>query len=159
MNRTQHQFIRKITNRLSYFWFMLLNLPSVIFWGIKIKTLNMDQCQTKVPFRWSTQNPFNSIYFSALAGTAELATGILCMLHVAGNKEISMLVTAFQATFHKKAKSKITMTCTDGPLIQDTLHQLKSPGQTGLVTVTVVGKDEDDLHIGTFKITWSFKHK
>jgi hypothetical protein len=159
MNRTQQQFIRKITSPLSYFWFMLLNLPSVIFWGIKIKTLNMDQCQTKVPFNWRTQNPFNSIYFSALAGTAELASGILCMLHAAGNKKISMLVTDFQAAFHKKAKSEVTMTCADGPMIQETLHQLTSQGQTGLITVTVVGKDEDGLHIGTFMVTWSFKHK
>lgn len=119
----------------------------------------MEMCQTKVPYRWTTQNPFHSIYFSALAGTAELASGILCMLHVAGNKKISMLVTDFQASFHKKAKSRVTMTCEDGPLIQETLLQLKSPGETGIVTVNVLGTDEDGLHIGTFKVTWSFKHK
>ncbi|MEX0884513.1 MAG: DUF4442 domain-containing protein [Cyclobacteriaceae bacterium] len=159
MNEDQKKLIRKITQPIPFFWFMLLRLPSVAFWKIKVKSLTLTQCQTTLPFTWRTQNPFGSIYFSALAGSAELASGLLCMLHLAGGSKFSMLVTDFQATFHKKAVKTVIMHCNDGLLLKETLNQLKAPGDTAIQVLTIEGKDSDGVPIGSFKVTWSFKRK
>ncbi|MFC4872695.1 DUF4442 domain-containing protein [Negadavirga shengliensis] len=144
---------------LPFFWFMLTKLPSITFWNIRIKQLGKNGCQTILPFTWRTQNPFRSVYFATLAGAAELASGALCMLHLTGKKEYSMLVTDFEATFSKKATGTVSMTCEDGPLLLQTLEKLEKPGDVQTLRMAVTGTNENGDVIGNFAVTWSFKRK
>ncbi|MDF2157844.1 DUF4442 domain-containing protein [Algoriphagus sp. CAU 1675] len=148
----------KMTNPTYFSIAMLLKLPSVVFWGIRIKTLNSGLCQVTLPFTWKTQNPFKSIYFAALAGAAELSTGALCQMAMAGKGQFSMLVVEFRSEFYKKANQKITFTCDQGKELFELLEKME-PGDTEKLTLISSGKNESGEEIGRFFVTWSFKRK
>ncbi|MDN3687351.1 PaaI family thioesterase [Cyclobacterium jeungdonense] len=159
MNTRQQEIQKALVSPPSFVWYMMRKLPSVIFWGIRISRLDLAQCHTRLPFNWRSTNPFRSIYFSAMAGAAELASGALCMLHITGKGSYSMLVTNFEATFHKKANQTVTMSCLDGKKIQETIAGLRYPGDTATVTVAVSSQLPNGESPASFAITWSFKRR
>ncbi|MCI1265456.1 MAG: DUF4442 domain-containing protein [Saprospiraceae bacterium] len=159
MNKKQLQFIRIMNHRVLFWWTMLFKLPSLIFWGVKIKSLTMDSCSTTIPYHWRTQNPFKSIYFAALAGAAELSTGALCMLAIQGNQLVSMLVINLQAEYFKKANQKITFICDQGESIQQTISNLSEINPSNTITLVSNGYNEHHELVAQFKISWSFKLK
>ncbi len=159
MNTRQQKIQKSLLSAPSFVWYMMWKLPTVIFWGIRISRLDLEQCQTRLPFNWRSTNPFRSIYFSALAGAAELASGALCMLHTTGQGSYSMLVTHFEATFTKKANQTVTMTCLDGNKIRETLAGLRQKGDTANVTVVVSSQLPNGESPASFSITWSFKRR
>lgn len=149
---------RKMTNPIIFWFAMLMKLPSAIFWKLKVKSLNTESCEVTIPYFWRSQNPFKSIYFAALAGAAELSTGALCQLALAGRGQFSMLVVDFRAEYHKKASSKITFTCDQGAELFDLIESLK-PGGIGQLTMVSTGKNPSDETVAKFFVTWSFKRK
>lgn len=148
----------KMTNPFIFWWAMLFKLPSAIFWRLKIKTLTPDQCQVSIPFFWRSQNPFKSIYFAALAGAAELSTGALCQLSMAGKGKYSMLVVDFRAEYYKKANQKITFTCDQGKELTAIIDQLQVE-ETGKLTMISTGTNASEEIVAKFYVTWSFKKK
>lgn len=141
------------------FWFaMLMKLPSAIFWKLRIRTLTAERCEVSIPFTWRTQNPFRSIYFAALAGAAELSTGALGQLALAGRGAFSMLVVDFRAEYSKKANSRIIFSCEQGAELFDLIDSLKT-GEAGLLTMISTGKNPAGEVVAKFHITWSFKRK
>lgn len=148
----------KMTNPFIFWWAMLFKLPSAIFWRLKIKTLTPDQCQVSIPFFWRSQNPFKSIYFAALAGAAELSTGALCQLSMAGKGKYSMLVVDFRAEYYKKANQKITFTCDQGKELAAIIDQLQVE-ETGKLTMISTGTNASEEIVAKFYVTWSFKKK
>ncbi|MEP1087296.1 DUF4442 domain-containing protein [Algoriphagus sp.] len=149
---------KKMSNPL-YFWFgMLVKLPSAIFWKFRIKELDADKCVVTIPFTWRTQNPFNSIYFAAMAGAAELSTGALCQLAISGLGKYSMLVVDFRAEYFKKANQTITFTCDQGQELIELLEPL-SPDDTAKLRMISSGKNPQGEEVARFYVTWSFKRK
>ena len=149
---------KKMSNPL-YFWFgMLVKLPSAIFWKFRIKALDAEKCVVTIPYSWSTQNPFNSIYFAAMAGAAELSTGALCQLAISGLGKYSMLVVDFRAEYFKKANQKITFTCEQGQELFSILESMEIH-ETGKLTMISSGKNPQDEEVARFYVTWSFKRK
>jgi hypothetical protein len=149
---------RKMTNPVIFWFAMLIKLPSAIFWKLKVKSLSVEKCEVTIPYFWRSQNPFKSIYFAALAGAAELSTGALCQLALAGKGQFSMLVVDFRAEYHKKASSKITFSCEQGVELFDLIESLK-PGNTGQLTMISTGKNPSGETVAKFFVTWSFKRK
>lgn len=149
---------KKMANPL-YFWFvMLMKLPSAVFWGFRIKELNVEKCVVTIPYSWRTQNPFNSIYFAAMAGAGELSTGALCQLVINGLGKYAMLVVDFRAEYFKKANQKITFTCEQGHELFNLLESLQ-PKDTGKMTMISSGKNPQGEEVARFYVTWSFKRK
>ncbi|MEP0710765.1 MAG: DUF4442 domain-containing protein [Algoriphagus sp.] len=149
---------KKMSNPL-YFWFgMLVKLPSAIFWKFRIKELDADKCVVTIPFTWRTQNPFNSIYFAAMAGAAELSTRALCQLAISGLGKYSMLVVDFRAEYFKKANQTITFTCDQGQELIELLEPL-SPDDTAKLRMISSGKNPQGEEVARFYVTWSFKRK
>lgn len=149
---------KKMANPL-YFWFaMLMKLPSAVFWGLRIKELNAEKCVVTIPYSWRTQNPFNSIYFAAMAGAGELSTGALCQLAISGLGKYAMLVVDFRAEYFKKANQKITFTCEQGNELFNLLESLQ-PKDTGKMTMISSGKNPQGEEVARFYVTWSFKRK
>lgn len=159
MKPQQRQFINTMTNRMAFNWFLLKRLPTAWFWGVKITLLTLEECRISLPYRWSTTNPFRSIYFAALSGAAEMSSGVLCMLHLTGSTNYSMLVTDFQATFLKKADQPIEFVCKDGTKLENTISSMNEPGQTNALTMDIMGINKDGITVATFRLTWSFKRK
>ncbi|MBP7184998.1 MAG: DUF4442 domain-containing protein [Saprospiraceae bacterium] len=101
--------------------YLLFKMPAAIFMRIRVHQLNADVAEVVVPFSWRTQNPFKSIYFAAQTAAAELSTGVLMLLHLNANKNASLLVTAMEGKFYKKANQKITFRCENGQQIREAI--------------------------------------
>ncbi|MBC6367807.1 DUF4442 domain-containing protein [Algoriphagus sp. AK58] len=149
---------KKMTHPLIFWLAMLVKLPSAIFWRLRIKTLNQSTCEVTIPYFWRSQNPFKSIYFAALAGAAELSTGALCQLALAGRGPFSMLVVDFRAEYFKKANTKITFSCDQGEELFSLIEQL-NPGDSSQLTLISTGKNTSGETVAKFYVTWSFKRK
>lgn len=139
--------------------FLLKNLPSVIWWGIKIKSCSPYRTEIEIPFNWRTQNPFRSIYFAALAGAAELSTGLMANIAMQGRGKISMLVTNIEMEFVKKANAKVTFTCDEGIKHIEAIQKTIDTGEGVEVTLNSIGRLPNGDVVSRLKITWSFKQK
>jgi hypothetical protein len=149
---------KKMTNPLIFWLAMLVKLPSANFWKLRIRKLDQDSCEVTIPYFWRSQNPFKSIYFAALAGAAEMSTGALCQLALAGKGKFSMLVVDFRAEYFKKASSKITFACEQGNELFELIDGM-NPGDTSQLTMVSTGKNSSGETVARFYVTWSFKRK
>lgn len=148
--------IKSATNPILFRLYTLKSLPSLFFWGVKIEQLNRESCAVNIRQSWRTQNPFRSIYFSALNGAAELSTGMLVVANCP-SKEWSTLVVGMEASFTKKAVGKIIFSCVDGYMIQE---KVKKAGPEGTqMTLTSTGTDEAGDIVATMKVTWSVRKR
>ena len=159
MERDQITYKAKIMSPFKFVVGMMMKLPSIVFWGIRVKELNEEVCVISLPFTWRTQNPFRSIYFAALAGAAEFSSGILCQMYLHGRPPHAMLVVDFRAEFFKKADQKIHFTCDQGLALRKKLDSLTKSGDSGTITMISSGKNQDGVEVAKFYITWSFKRK
>lgn len=139
--------------------FFLNNLPSALFWGLKIKSADAQQCQVLLPFSWYSKNPFRSIYFAAQCGAAELSTGTLAILALAGKPALSMLVLDVTTTFTKKANGPTTFTCEDGQKVISTVNQVLETGVPQTITMTSTGRLADGTVVSKTELTWTFKKR
>ena len=155
----RNSYRRKMLNPFVYFTSMVLRLPSIAFWGIRVNELNDEKAVVGIRQRWTNQNPFKSIYFSALNGAAELSTGILCQMHLQGRGDWSMLVVKFEAEFFKKATGKIIFTCSDGVRLSRLLDEIEKGESVGTFVMESVATNEQNVEIARFRVTWSFKKK
>jgi hypothetical protein len=149
---------KKMSNPLIFWFAMLFKLPTAVYWGLRMVYLDGQKCQVSIPYFWRSQNPFKSIYFAALAGAAELSTGALCQLALAGKGSFSMLVVDFRAEYSKKANTKILFTCEQGAELFSLIESLK-PGESNQLTMLSIGKNKAGEEVARFFITWSFKRK
>lgn len=155
----QQSFAEQMLSPFSFRWFLLTKLPTVLFWGVNVKTLTAKHCVVHLPYTWRTKNPFKSIYFAALSGAAELASGAICMYYLRGTGRYSMLITGFEADFLKKATQTTVFTCEEGPRVDALLKSLTEPDQTASLKMQVTATNKDGEQIAAFRILWSFKRK
>ena len=140
--------------------YLLKKLPAAFFSGVKLLRADEDSCVTSVPYRWFTQNPFRSTYFACLSMAAELSTGVLAMAQVYRRQPpVSMLITGMEGKFHKKAKSTVLFTCTDGELIRRAVSACRLSGVPQEIRAHAVGKNKAGETVAEFWFTWSFKAK
>lgn len=158
LNKEGQAYIRKMTHPVYFRAGMLLKLPSAAFWRLKVKSLSLEKCEITIPYSWRTQNPFKSIYFAAMAGAAELSTGALCQLGMAGKGRFSMLVVDFRAEYYKKADRKITFTCDQGSELLALIDSL-AVGDSDKLTMVSAGTNPEGEEVAKFFVTWSFKRK
>ncbi|NVJ85529.1 MAG: DUF4442 domain-containing protein [Algoriphagus sp.] len=158
LNPQALDYQRKMSNPFIFWFAMLAKLPSAVFWRLRVKHLDAEKCQVTIPYFWRSQNPFRSIYFAALAGAAELSTGALCQLALAGKGKFSMLVVDFRAEYHKKANQKITFSCEQGSELFQLIDSL-NVNDTAQLTMISTGKNKDGEMVARFFVTWSFKRK
>ena len=140
--------------------FLLLKLPSAFISGVRMKEINEDRIVVTVKHRWMNQNPFKSLYWAVQGMASELTTGILVMREInQTGKKISMLVTHQSGRFTKKAKGRITFTCTDGSKIKEALENTITTGEGETVTLISEGTDESGDTVSRFEYEWSLRVK
>ncbi len=140
--------------------YLFLKLPAAYLVGVRVKALSAEKANVAVKYKWINQNPFKSMFWAVQGMAAELATGILVMQAIAvSNSKISMLVTNMSATFHKKAKGKITFSCYDGVVIKKAIKAAITTGDGQTVMVTATGEDEFGDSVSQFTFEWSLKVK
>ena len=153
-------FIQLMRHPVKFRMFLMMKLPSAYFAGVRIADMNADACSVTVPYKWFSQNPFRSTYFACLAMAAEMSTGALAMAHLHNvQPKVSMLVTAVEGKFIKKAVGLTTFTCVDGPQISQAITQAIGSGQAREVKAASVGRNQAGEIVAEFYVSWSFKAK
>lgn len=138
--------------------YMFFKLPSAFWAGVRVKSITAEQCSTKVTHRWFNQNPFNSMYFAVQAMAAEFTTGALVMYQIKqSGKSISMLVANNSAAFTKKATGRITFTCKEGAIIEETINRAISSNEGQTIWLTSIGENEKGEQVSEFKFEWTIK--
>jgi len=156
----KEKLILAARNNFKMRFFMLKKLPLAFIAGLKVVHIDEEMASISIPFKFLNQNPFQSIYFAALAMAAELSTGILALINVqAASKPVSMLVFDMSANFTKKAKGKIVFSCYQGKEIEEAIKESIKTGEGKTVTVTSAGIDVEGDQVAEFKFTWTFKPK
>lgn len=140
-------------------WFFLTKLPSCWFWGVRLLRLTPDEAEVGIRLNRRNQNPFQSVYFAALCGAAELSTGLLAVLALEDQGRVSMLITDIQAKFVKKATGQIVFKCDAGPSIRKTVDQAVATGEGQQIVVSSTGFNEREEVVCEVLLTWSFKAK
>jgi len=154
------RFIRMTTRRRSFYLFLLRFLPSAFFAGLRVRSLDEDECVVSVPYTWFSRNPFQSTYFACLSMAGEMSTGSLALLHIRGEqKKVSLLVVEMEGKFHKKATGTTKFICKDGRLLQAAIQYAVGRVQPQTCRAYTVGIDKDGACVAEFWITWSFKVK
>jgi len=156
--KTQY-LLSQLTNQMKMRYYYLKKLPSMFWWGGKVKSCTHLKSEITLPFSWRTQNPYKSIYFAAQAGAGEFSTGILALIALNGRKDVSMLVVKQEAEFVKKANTLTTFTCEDGAAVIDTIQKALDTGEGHTLTMTSVGRNAHGEEVSRIRITWSFKRK
>jgi len=136
-------------------WYFLTNLPSLWFWGVRVEAVQSDHCVIYLPHNWRSKNPFRSIYFSALCGAGELASGVLAQTKCQSNN-VSMLVTEMEAKFHKKAVGGIRFRCDEGLRIAASVDQAVASRAPQTCRVKVSGESAGQIAVELW-VTWSFR--
>jgi len=152
-------FRRKVLAQWKLKMFYLLRLPSLAWWGVRVEELEDHFCVVSIPHNYRTKNPFGSIYFGALAGAAELPTGMLCLQAIVGRGDVSMLVTGMQCRFEKKAKGRIRFQCKQGKEIISTIDAVLQTDTGHELSVTSTGVNEQGEIVALFEFKWSFKRR
>ncbi len=157
MTSKQQKLIANSQNKFKFFIFKLIKLPSLAFWGVKLSLFNEEEVHIQIKHGWTNQNPFGSMYFSAINGGAELSTGMHVLLQTA-DAPYSMLVTGAHASFTKKAKGLITFICKEGSVAKSKISALKS-GESTTFDLNSIATDEGGEEVGRFVFNWSVKRK
>lgn len=140
--------------------FFLKSLPLAFLARLRVEEVNETISRVSVPYNWMNTNPFKSSYFAVLTMAAELSTGIPCMstLYKAPQKR-SMLLTAVSGGFFKKAKERITFTCTDQAIIYAAAERAIASGEWEEAILETIGRNQLEEEVARFQFTWSIKVK
>jgi hypothetical protein len=151
-------FMKMVRHPLRFRLFLLFNLPSAYFAGVRIKFISEEKCAVTVPYKWFSKNPFRSTYFACLAMAAEMSTGALTLSHIyKRSPSVSMLITDMTAEYYKKATAVTTFVCRDGIALRDAVEEAIAADGNNIITVKSTGTNEAGEMIAEFSFTWSLK--
>ncbi|MEO5966683.1 MAG: DUF4442 domain-containing protein [Ferruginibacter sp.] len=154
------EFYQILQHPFKFRLFLLKNLPSAFFSGVRVEYADLERCIVSVPYKWFSKNPFKSTYFACLSMAAEMSTGVLAMASTYNKKPgVSMLVTKIEGKFFKKATGITTFTCEDGKAISSTINHSISSGMPATYTSRTRGVNKSGEVVAEFIIEWSFKSK
>ena len=160
MDSQKDSFIKLARHRFKFPLYLLKNIPSAFFSGVKVQYIDKQHSIVTIPLKWFSQNPFRSTYFACLAMAAEMSTGLLSMMctykRIPG---ISMLVIKVEGEFFKKATGLTSFICLEGKNISDTIDQCIATGQASTIRVLASGTNNKSEPIANFYFTWSFKKR
>lgn len=153
-------FFALVNHPLKLRFYLLANLPSAFFSGVRVAQATERFCIVFVPFRNFTKNPFRSTYFACLSMAAELSTGVLAMANIyKRNPPVSMLLNSMEGRFYKKATGKTYFTCTDGIKISRAVSLAIETKEGQEIEVHSIGRNTAEEVVAEFWFTWSFKSK
>jgi hypothetical protein len=140
--------------------FLFLKLPSAFLCGVRLRSLNKERAVVTVTLNFLNKNPFKSMFWAVQGMAAELATGVIILSEVRSSTiPISMLVTRNEAEFLKKAKGKITFTCTDVALVKNQFAKHLQSETGTRFWMQSEGVDEQGEVVSRFRFEWSVKAK
>lgn len=148
------------SNTRKFNTFTFFKLPAAWWTGVRVRSMDQNKAVVTVKHSWRNQNPFKSMYWAVQGMAAELTTGLMVMdqIRKSGHK-VSMLVAKNEASFSKKARGRITFTCTDGDKIQNALKRTIETGEGQTFWMKSVGVNEEGIAVSTFNFEWTIRLK
>ena len=141
-------------------YFLFFKLPSAYWSGVRVKSINNNECVVSVKLNWFNKNPFKSIFWAVQGMAAELSTGMLVSKQINDRKiNVSMLVISSSSNFYKKAVGRIKFNCIQGNELKNIFDKLDEKSPTNKITMFSRGIDEEGDVVSDFKFEWSFKRK
>jgi hypothetical protein len=153
-------FFALVNNPFKFRLFLLKNLPAAYFAGVRLKSTTEERAMVSVPYKWFTRNPFRCTYFACLSMAAEMSTGILALGNIyKRSPKVSMLVTAIEGKFYKRATDLTRFICDEGIIMKQTIETAIVNGEPQNVKVLSSGFNQQNELVAEFWVTWSFKAK
>ena len=141
-------------------YFLFFKLPSAYWSGVRVKSINNNECVVSVKLNWFNKNPFKSIFWAVQGMAAELSTGMLVSKQINDRKiNVSMLVISSSSNFYKKAVGRIKFNCIQGNELKNIFDKLDEKNPANKITMFSRGIDEVGDVVSDFKFEWSFKRK
>ena len=141
-------------------YFLFFKIPSAYCSGVRVKSINNNECVVSVKLNWFNKNPFKSIFWAVQGMAAELSTGMLVSKQINDRKiNVSMLVISSSSNFYKKAVGRIKFNCIQGNELKNIFDKLDEKNPTNKITMFSRGIDEEGDVVSDFKFEWSFKRK
>ncbi len=141
-------------------YFLFFKLPSAYWSGVRVKSIDNNECVVSVKLNWFNKNPFKSIFWAVQGMAAELSTGMLVSKQINDrNINVSMLVISSSSNFYKKAVGRIKFNCIQGNELKNIFDKLDEKNPTNKITMFSRGIDEVGDVVSDFKFEWSFKRK
>ena len=141
-------------------YFLFFKLPSAYWSGVRVKSIDNNECVVSVKLNWFNKNPFKSIFWAVQGMAAELSTGMLVSKQINDRKiNVSMLVISSSSNFYKKAVGRIKFNCIQGDELKNIFDKLDEKNPTNKITMFSRGIDEEGDVVSDFKFEWSFKRK
>jgi hypothetical protein len=154
------RFESLLRSPLKFKLFLLQQLPAAYFSGVRLKSVNTHGSEVTIVYKWFTRNPFRSTYFACLSMAAEMSTGVLALGNVYGlHPKVSLLVTAVEGIFLKKAVSRTTFRCEEGDAITQAVKNAVQLNVPQTIRVKSTGYNDEGDVVAEFFITWSFRQK
>ena len=141
-------------------YFLFFKLPSAYWSGVRVKSIDNNECVVSVKLNWFNKNPFKSIFWAVQGMAAELSTGMLVSKQINDRKiNVSMLVISSSSNFYKKAVGRIKFNCIQGNELKNIFDKLDEKNPTNKIIMFSKGIDELGDVVSDFKFEWSFKRK
>jgi len=141
-------------------YFLFFKLPTAYWSGVRVKSIDNNECVVSVKLNWFNKNPFKSIFWAVQGMAAELSTGMLVSKQINDRKiNVSMLVISSSSNFYKKAVGRIKFNCIQGNELKNIFDKLDEKNPTNKITMFSRGIDEVGDVVSDFKFEWSFKRK
>ena len=141
-------------------YFLFFKLPSAYWSGVRVKSIDNNECVVSVKLNWFNKNPFKSIFWAVQGMAAELSTGMLVSKQINDRKiNVSMLVISSSSNFYKKAVGRIKFNCIQGNELKNIFDKLDEKNPTNKIIMFSRGIDEVGDVVSDFKFEWSFKRK
>ena len=145
-------------NSIKYTFFLLFQLPSAFFCGVRLKYLDSLKSIVSINHSWFNKNPFKSIFWAAQGMAAELTTGSLIKNVIKeSGLNVSYLVVENKSSFYKKATGKIIFECNQGKELQDLFNSFNQDNDNAIIELKSVGIDSNNVKVSEFSFTWSLK--
>ena len=145
-------------NSIKYTFYLLFQLPSAFFCGVRLKYLDSSKAIVSIKHSWFNKNPYKSIFWAAQGMAAELTTGSLLKNNInESGLNVSMLVIENKSFFYKKATGKIIFECNQGKELQYLFKSLNKDNDKGVIELKSVGFDSNHVKVSEFSFTWSLK--
>jgi acyl-coenzyme A thioesterase PaaI-like protein len=153
------KMVQRLKHPLKFGLYTMSQLPIMWFAGARVLELTEKEVAVKLPFRWSTKNPFNSVYFAAQMGAAELSTGLAVLLPARYYGNISMLVTGAKSSFLKKASTDVRFVFSEAQFAAEEVYKAIKTGQSRSFDLKTIGYDTKGDIVMEAIFNWSVKQR
>jgi hypothetical protein len=155
---TIQQYQKQVSNPFLFKLSLLKNLPLASLIGVKLKSLNNDECELTVPYKFLNKNPFKTTYWAVLGMSAEMASGLLLLMYTHKLKpSVSTFVIGCEAKFVKRAVGKTTFKCSQGNEIAAKIMKTIQTFEAEEIRCITNAYDEQGDLVAEFVFTWGIK--